>query len=230
MDKIEKRIHIVYGHFGSGKSEFSINYGLYLSKYFEKVAICDLDIINMYFRVREKTALLEENSIEVYSSSRGHQDVLDVPALDPSILKPIQDKSYQAILDLGGDPKGALILRTYKQYLKNTENIFVINTNRPETSNVDDIIAYMKEIEAMAGVKTNVLINTSHMLKSTSESDVLKGHAIVNEVSEKLNIEFRYDVCQKDIAKSLKNNPKISIDIKNKLFPINLYLREDWMS
>ena len=95
---------------------------------------------------------------------------------------------------------------------------------------MDDIIAYMKEIEAMAGVKTNVLINTSHMLKSTSESDVLKGHAIVNEVSEKLNIEFRYDVCQKDIAKSLKNNPKISIDIKNKLFPINLYLREDWMS
>ena len=229
MDTIEKRIHIIYGHFGSGKSEFSINYALYLKKYFKQVALCDLDIINMYFRAREKTKFLEEKSIEVYSSSRGHQDVLDVPALDPSILKPIQDEYYQTILDLGGDPKGALVLRTYIKYLADSENIFVINTNRPETSKADDIIAYMREIESMAGIKTNVLVNTTHMLKSTSESDILKGHAIVNEVSQKLNIDFRYNICQKALAKSIKNNPKISNGVKKKLFPINLYLREGWM-
>lgn len=223
-------MHLVYGHFGSGKSEFSINYALYLKKYFEKVALCDLDIINMYFRVREKTEFLEENGIEVYSSSRGHQDVLDVPALDPSILKAIQNKSYHTILDLGGDPKGALVLRTYRPYLKDTENIFVINTNRPETSKVEDIIAYMKEIESMGAIKTNVLINTSHMLKSTSALDVLKGHDIVNEVSERIGIEFRYNVCKSDIARELVKDPMISDEVKNKLCPINLYLREDWMS
>lgn len=227
---IEKRLHIVYGHFGSGKSEFSINYALYLKKFFDNVAICDLDIINMYFRVREKTDFLKEKGVEVYSSSRGHQDVLDVPALDPSILKAIQNKSYQSILDVGGDPKGALILRTYEPYLKDTENIFVINTNRPETSKTEDIISYMKLIESMGGIRTNVLVNTTHMLKDTTSLDILKGHDIVSEVSEKLNIEFRYNVCNINIANVLKNDPNVSDEVKDKLFPINLYLRQDWMS
>ena len=184
----------------------------------------------MYFRVREKTDFLKEKGVEVYSSSRGHQDVLDVPALDPSILKAIQNKSYQSILDVGGDPKGALILRTYEPYLKDTENIFVINTNRPETSKTEDIISYMKLIESMGGIRTNVLVNTTHMLKDTTSLDILKGHDIVSEVSEKLNIEFRYNVCNINIANVLKTDPNVSEEVKDKLFPINLYLRQDWMS
>ena len=227
---MENRIHIIFGHFGSGKTEFSINYALYLKERNENVAICDLDIINMYFRSREKTDFLATQGIEVYSSSRGHQDVLDVPALDASILKPIQNKDYQAILDVGGDPKGALILRTYRPYLVDTDNIFVINTNRPETSNPDAIIAYMNQIEGMGGIKANTLINNTHMLKDTSMEDVLKGYAIVKEVSEKLGIEFRYNVCKRDLAEAIRSNPDVSSEVKDKLFPIDLYFRSDWMS
>ena len=184
----------------------------------------------MYFRTREKTEFLESKDIEIYSSSRGYQDVLDVPALDASILKPIQNKDYQTILDVGGDPKGALILRTYTPYLIDTDNIFVINTNRPETSNPDAIISYMKQIEGMGGIKANTLINNTHMLKDTSIKDVLNGYSIVKEVSERVGIEFRYNVCKRDIAEEIRSNPDISKEVKNKLFPIDLYFRSDWMS
>ena len=53
------RIKIITGHFGSGKTEFAINYALYLRKYFDKVAAVDLDIINTYFRLREKMDFLK---------------------------------------------------------------------------------------------------------------------------------------------------------------------------
>lgn len=224
------RIHIIFGHFGSGKTEFSINYALKLREQYNKVAIADLDIINMYFRTREKTEFLESQGIEVYSSSRGANDVLDVPALDPGILKPIQNKDYQTILDCGGDPKGALILRTYSPYLIDTDNIFVVNTNRPETSTPDKIISYIRDIEAMAGISANALLNTTHMLKDTSKEDVLKGHEIVKEVANELGLEFRYNVCKDDVCKELKNDSNVSDEIKEKLFPIELYYRDDWMS
>ena len=227
---MDNRIHIIFGHFGSGKTEFSINYALSLKEHYKNVAICDLDIINMYFRSREKTDFLSQRDIEVYSSSRGHQDVLDVPALDASILKPIQNKDYQAILDVGGDPKGALILRTYIPYLIDTDNIFIINTNRPETSNPDAIIAYMKEIEGMGGIRATALVNNTHMLKDTRKEDVIRGYDIVKQVSDKLGLEFRYNVAKKDLVNDIKKDPRVANELKEKLFPIDLYFRSDWMS
>ena len=50
----DKRIKIVIGHYGSGKTEFSVNYALKLKSLGEKVALVDLDVVNLYFRSREK--------------------------------------------------------------------------------------------------------------------------------------------------------------------------------
>ena len=68
------------------------------------------------------------------------------------------------------------------------------------------------------------------MLKDTSMEDVLKGYAIVKEVSEKLGIEFRYNVCKRDLVDAIRSNPDVSSEVKDKLFPIDLYFRSDWMS
>ena len=46
-----KRIRIITGHYGSGKSEFSVNYALKLRGEIEgRLAISDLDVVNVYFR------------------------------------------------------------------------------------------------------------------------------------------------------------------------------------
>lgn len=51
----DKRIRIITGHYGSGKSEFAMNYVVKLRDMVSgKVAIADLDVVNVYFRTREK--------------------------------------------------------------------------------------------------------------------------------------------------------------------------------
>ena len=46
------KIDIITGHFGSGKTEFSINYSIQLAKDNLKVALVDLDIVNHFLNSR----------------------------------------------------------------------------------------------------------------------------------------------------------------------------------
>jgi len=60
-----KRITIVAGHYGSGKSEICVNLALkHKPDYF-----VDLDIINPYFRTRALDSLFEEHGIHLVEST-----------------------------------------------------------------------------------------------------------------------------------------------------------------
>ena len=56
-----KRITIISGHYGSGKSEISVN--LAIRKKIDY--LIDLDIIKPYFRTRSLNKLLEKNNIHL---------------------------------------------------------------------------------------------------------------------------------------------------------------------
>ena len=47
---LDKRLVIIIGHYGSGKSEFSVNYAVKMKEFSDNVNIADLDIVNTYFR------------------------------------------------------------------------------------------------------------------------------------------------------------------------------------
>nr|WP_072537170.1 ATP-binding protein [Anaerococcus mediterraneensis] len=227
----DKRIRIVSGHFGSGKTEFSINYILELKKHFEKVAAIDLDIINMYFRLREQIDFLEEEGVSNFSSSLPRANAFDLPALDSKIMVSLADETYQTVVDLGGNPKGSLPLGRYREILetKDYDHFFVINRNRPETATVDDTIRFLREIEDYSKTRVTGLINTTNMLKETTVDDVLFGQELVEKVSEKTSLPIKYIVAIKDVAEELKNSDRLDENMKDKIFPINLYFREQWM-
>ena len=45
MVQDDKRVTIITGHYGSGKTEFAVNYAMQLSKTSPKVTLGDLDIV-----------------------------------------------------------------------------------------------------------------------------------------------------------------------------------------
>src|SRR5699024_11134004 len=220
----DKRVRIIIGHYGSGKTEFSINYAVKLARNGRKVALADLDIVNLYFRSREKKELLKKEGIKVISSSI-EASAVDIPAVSPEVYGPFQDESYDYIIDVGGDHVGARALGRYYKYLEEDkyDMFYALNANRPETETADKAIEYFKKIEDNARAKITGIVNNTHMLKSTTVEDVLKGQKLAQEVSNKLDIPIKYISTLENVAKELPKN------MEGEIFPIKLYMRENWM-
>lgn len=221
----DNRIRIIIGHYGSGKTEFSVNYAMKLADEGKKVALGDLDVVNPYFRSREKQDIMEAKGIRVIGNSFGMKTGVDLPSVSASVLAPIQDKSYDLVLDVGGDSVGARALARYYASFKegDYDMLCVINANRPGTQTVEDAIEHIRAIEASSRTRVTGIINNTHLLRGTTVDDVLRGQELAMKVSEKLSIPIKYVSALEEVARQL---PK---DIAGEIFPIKMYMREDWM-
>ena len=225
MIKDDKRIRLFIGHYGSGKSEVSINYVTKLREQVEgEVALADLDVVNVYFRSREKKDIMKDLGITPIDSSI-NTTTLDLPAVSAEIMRPLNDKSVNYVIDVGGDNVGGKVVgRFANQFNSNDYDMFyVVNANREKTQTAKEVLQYIDAIEATSKLKVTGLINNTHMLKETTVEDVLKGQYVAREVSKIRNIPIKYISCLESIVDKL---PK---DLEGDILPIKLYLREEWM-
>lgn len=221
----DKRIRIIIGHYGSGKTEFCMNYVMKMRQELEgKIAIADIDVVNVYFRAREKKEMLEKNGIRVIDSSI-RAAAVDVPSVSAAVMAPIQDESYNYIIDVGGDFVGAKVLGRFSNLLKEGQyDMFcVVNANREETSTVEGVIKHIESIQTTSKCKITGLINNTHFIRETTKEDVLRGQILVEEVSKLTKIPVKYIACLEKIAS------EVTGDVKGEIFPIELYMREIWM-
>src|SRR5699024_12721288 len=125
-----------------------------------------LDILNLYFRVKEKKELLKKEGINVISSSI-EAAAVDIPAVSPEVYGPFQDESYDYIIDVGGDHVGARALGRYYKYLEEDkyDMFYVLNANRPETETADKAIEYFKKIEDKERTKKTSIVNKNKNLR-----------------------------------------------------------------
>ena len=225
MIKDDKRIRLFIGHYGSGKSEVSINYVTKLREQVEgEVALADLDVVNVYFRSREKKDIMKDLGITPIDSSI-NTTTLDLPAVSAEIMRPLNDKSVNYVIDVGGDNVGGRVVgRFAKQFEQDDYDMFyVVNANREKTQTAKEVLQYIDAIEATSKLKVTGLINNTHMLKETTVEDVLKGQYVAREVSKIRNIPIKYISCLESIVDKL---PK---DLEGDILPMKLYLREEWM-
>ncbi len=221
----DKRIRIITGHYGSGKSEFAVNYTVQLRKETkDKVALADLDVVNVYFRSRERKEEMKAMGIHPIDSSVDAPS-LDLPAVSAEVTAPMHDKSYQYVIDLGGDKVGARVIARFRESIPEDEYdlLFVVNANRERTQTAEEVMEYIDEIEQASQLKVTGLINNTHMLKATTVEDVLKGQEVSREVSKLRNIPIKYVACIREVIKDLPDN------LEGEILPIDLYMRDDWM-
>jgi len=221
----DKRIRVIVGHYGSGKTEFAVNYAMNLADKSDNVALADLDVVNVYFRSREKADMMEAKGIKVHSSAFGHSANLDLPSISAGIMGPLQDETCQTILDVGGDAAGARALSSFKQIINfmGYDMFLVVNANREETQTVEGVISHVKKIEEETGLKITGLINNTHLLRETTLEDITRGQELVKSVSKELNIPIKYIGAIEKVAQTIPS------DYDGEIMPIKMYMREEWM-
>ena len=218
-----KRVTLFTGHYGSGKTNIAVNYALALSKEGHKTLIADLDIVNPYFRTRDSEDALKEADVDIVVSSYANTNV-DVPALPEEMYRIIDDKETRAVVDVGGDDRGALALgRLAPELMKENdyEMVFVMNFFRPLTQTPDQIIRVIREVEIASGMTVTALINNSNLGQQTESADIIKTDALSRAVCEKTNLPLIGTTVREDLCEGLKDkvfNP----------MPIRLHFRDEW--
>ena len=212
-----KRITLFAGHYGSGKTNIAVNYAKFLREQGNAVVIADLDIVNPYFRTKDSQDDLAAAGIRLISSRFANSNV-DLPALPSEIYGIFEDKSSLAVLDVGGDDRGALALGRYTPLIKTEgdyEMLLVINYYRPLTRTPDDCIEIMREVESAGGLRFTGLVNNSNLGAETTAQDILDSVEYANEVSQKTGLPLRMTAVEKSLLAELEGR------IDN-LFPLTL--------
>ena len=108
------RVTIVCGHYGVGKTTFSINYSMYIRNNTSKdIYIADLDVVNPYFRSREHSSYLEQKNIKVIGSYLP-QSGADIPAVSADVYSIFEKKDIIGIIDMGGNSAGSLSFASFR--------------------------------------------------------------------------------------------------------------------
>ncbi len=186
-----KRLKIIIGAYGSGKSEISVNLALNMRKNSpeDKVLLADLDIVNPFYRSADASKILEENNIRLISPMYANSNV-DAPVLSGEVYVIFDDESYSGVFDIGGEDMGATILGSMKTRLDNTDAdlLMAINTRRPFTSTADEIIIMASELQEASKMKITGFINNTNVLEDTTPEDVFEGEKIIKEVEKRTGI------------------------------------------
>ncbi len=214
---MDKRIIIMSGHYGSGKTNIAVNFALDLKDKYDKVTIADIDIVNPYFRTKDSEEQLREAGIRLICSEYANTNI-DIPALPQEIYSITDDKTQRCILDVGGDERGALALGRIAPYIREEndyEMIYVVNMYRPLTRDADSAIEVMREIEAACKIEFTSIINNSNLGAETTAEDVLNSVAYAEEISEKTGIPIKFTTVEQALLEPLKNKIKA-------LYPLRL--------
>jgi RecA/RadA recombinase len=223
-----KKITLIAGHFGSGKTEIAVNLALQNGQAGVATRLLDLDIVNPYFRSFEAKKQLEAAGVDLLVSSMG--GYADVPAIPGDVASIFTKNETKEIVDLGGDPDGVRLLGMYERQLNNADFdfFFVFNANRPETGSIEKGLRYFENIEFMSKQKFSALINNTHMIDETEIDDVLRGQDIALKIADKVGLPLLFNAMTRKIYEKMQSDQAVLARLKAPAFIIDLQMKKPW--
>lgn len=216
----------VTGHFGCGKTELAVSLALALAEAGEgeeRLALCDLDIENPYFRSRERQELLESRGVRVYSDPFNGRNGSELQVITAAIRAPLEDENCRVLLDCGGDHSGALVLNQFRKYFNDDFRLLcVVNCNRPGTDTVEKALGHIRGIEAATGLTVTGLVSNAHLIRYTTLETVTEGWAFTKRVEAAAGVPALCACCAGELTPAAES---AGIPV----FPIGMYMRDSYL-
>ena len=201
-----KRVTLLAGHYGSGKTNIAVNLAEELRKTTENVAIADLDIVNPYYRTLDSKDRLTHAGIRMIVSKFANSNV-DIPAMPQDMYAVVDDKSLHCIVDVGGDDRGALALGRLSPKLREEADydmFLVVNRFRPLTKTAEEVLEVKYEIESAAGLHFTGIINNSNLGAETTAQTVLSSVRYGEQCSKITGLPLVMTTVEEKLADELK--------------------------
>ena len=181
-----KRVTLFAGHYGSGKTNIAVNFALHLVGEGKAVTLADMDIVNPYYRSKDSAQELEAAGVKVIASAYANTNV-DVPALPQEMYSVTEDTSRYAVLDVGGDDRGALALGRYAPAILKENDyhmIYVFNASRPLSRTAEMALEIMGEIEVAGGIPFTAIVNNTNLGRDTDWETVAASRKEAEKLSQ----------------------------------------------
>lgn len=218
------KTYIVTGYYGSGKTEFCVNFALDMRKnYDRRIYIADMDIINPYFRSREKAEFLEGYDIEIVGNNLRNNTGQDVPGVSFNFLSLIK-KHEAVIIDLAGSEAGLKVLASCYSSITDYELLCVLNMFRAETCTKEKMIEFIDKVNTVSKLPVTGIINNSHLVHETKPEHILESQQMIMDVCKETNLPFSYTQLKSSIYEEIKDK----ILSENVLLFEKLQMRETW--
>ncbi len=160
-----RRILVLVGAYGSGKSEVAVNLALRMAGS-GPVLLADLDAVNPFYRSADARTRLEEAGVRLVAPVTAGTNV-EVPAMPAGLLSAFDQESLRGVLDIGGDDLGARVVRTLRPRLLSASMavLMVANLYRPFTGDPDGLLGMAASLEDAMGLPLDGFIHNSHLLE-----------------------------------------------------------------
>lgn len=228
-----KKVYVLIGNYGSGKTELALNFAFRAAEEGKRTELLDLDMVNTYFRLAEHGKLTEMKEIRLVSPNFACSGIetLSLPAEVASAF----DMDWDTVVfDVGGDAVGSTALGRYHQDFMDLEPgalevLNVINIRRPLSGTVEKIIRIQEEMQAHARLPISGMINNTNLAEATGPEELRDGYEIIREVSERTGVPVLYTSGKKrmlDLFLAEGHDPRY---IGTPMY-IDTYMARDWNS
>lgn len=212
---------IICGHYGSGKTNLALNLASQRAAMGERVTLCDMDIVNPYFRSSDYPEFIAQHSIELIAPNYAHSN-LDLPSI-PAEMYSIFSRSGTVIIDVGGDDAGATALGRFSKMIEERgyEMLCVVNRYRSIHPDVEENVTLLREIESASRLRATGIVSNAHLCRETTAQNIREGDAFAREVAERCSLPCEFTCCEKRLLDELE-------DMADVLYPIDIIVTKPW--
>lgn len=211
-----KRLCIISGHYGSGKTSLAANLAILLAQHGRQVTVVDMDLVNPYFRSADYSQIFSEYGVRLITPPFANSN-LDIPALPPNLTEVIRDESRYLLIDVGGDDAGAVSLGQLSDEIKKRDYdlCYVMNFFRYLTQTPAQTVQVLREIESACRLSATRLIHNSNLGRETAIDDIQNTQPLAEEAAKLTGLPIWFTAA-----------PEWITDQETTSFPVTIYQKE----